>query len=431
MITASHNAPSDNGFKCYAANGGQVIPPTTKGSSPASARLPTAQSPRRRSTRESPTARSSWPVPTSMTPTSRPSWASRSARHVDLSIVYTPMHGVGETSVAAALTQAGFKQLNILASQRTPDGDFPNIPGHVSNPEIPKTLEASIAEARATGADLVLGSDPDADRIGVAVPVTGDPKGEWVTLDGNKIGALLAAFVMKQTKALSRPGRTTIWSPPWSRLRWPVPWPNARGFASRTTSSWDSNGSGSGSMRRAGRLPLRLRGVARLPEGDHVRDKDAAVAGAPVRRARSHGQGSQANRPRVSRRASTTTWATTPRSSSTRRSRAGKGPTQIKTLMTAFREAPSQAVGGCEVGRGPGLTRPHEIRSVTGVEPPRPLPQPSGDLLIFHTDEPGTRRGRPPVGHRAEDQVLPVRARTDTSGTEPLVRIKEKTFAAA
>src|SRR5262249_46577606 len=62
----------------------------------------------------------------------------------------------------------------------------------------------SIAEAKATGAELVLASDPDADRIGVAVPVTGDPKGEWTTLDGNQIGVLLGAFVIKQTKAAGR-----------------------------------------------------------------------------------------------------------------------------------------------------------------------------------------------------------------------------------
>src|SRR3954447_11792874 len=114
------------------------------------------------------------------------------------------MHGVGETSVVAALRAAGFEKVNVLASQRTPDGDFPNVPGHVSNPEIPRTLSAAIAEAQATGADLVLASDPDADRIGVAVPVTGDPRGEWTTLDGNQIGALLAAFIIKQTKAMGR-----------------------------------------------------------------------------------------------------------------------------------------------------------------------------------------------------------------------------------
>ena len=58
------------------------------------------------------------------------------------------MHGVGETSVAAALSGRGFEQVNVLASQRKPDGDFPNVPGHVSNPEFPKTLEAAIDEAK-------------------------------------------------------------------------------------------------------------------------------------------------------------------------------------------------------------------------------------------------------------------------------------------
>ena len=118
----------------------------------------------------------------------------------NLSIVYTPMHGVGETLRAAALRKAGFAKVNVLELQRHPDGDFPNVPGHVSNPEIPKTLDASIAEAKRTGADLVLASDPDADRIGVGVPVTGDPSGEWTTLDGNQIGVAMAAYIMRQLK---------------------------------------------------------------------------------------------------------------------------------------------------------------------------------------------------------------------------------------
>ena len=78
------------------------------------------------------------------------------------------------------------------------------MPDHVSNPEYPRTLEAAIAEAKIRGADLVLASDPDADRIGVAVPTTGDPKGDWTTLDGNEIGVLLAAFVMKESEALGK-----------------------------------------------------------------------------------------------------------------------------------------------------------------------------------------------------------------------------------
>ena len=178
--------------------------PTTPASSPASRRPPTARSPRSRSRKAWPTARSSWSGPRSTTPTSRPSSASRSARRATCRSSTRRCTASARPRWPRPCCAAGFERVNILASQRTPDGDFPNVPGHVSNPEIPKTLDAAIAEARATGADLVLASDPDADRIGVAVPVTGDPKGEWTTLDGNQIGVLLAAFVMKQTKA---PGR--------------------------------------------------------------------------------------------------------------------------------------------------------------------------------------------------------------------------------
>ena len=85
-----------------------------------------------------------------------------------------------------------------------PTATSPTSPGTCPIPENPKTLDAAIAEAKATGADLVLASDPDADRIGVAIPVTGDPTGEWTTLDGNQIGVLLAAFVIKETEALGR-----------------------------------------------------------------------------------------------------------------------------------------------------------------------------------------------------------------------------------
>jgi phosphoglucomutase/phosphomannomutase len=102
--------------------------------------------------------------------------------------------------VGEALKMAGFSSVNLLAAQSVPDPNFTTIPGHVANPEIPKTLEAAIAEAKATGADLVLASDPDADRIGAAVPVNGDPAGEWITLDGNSIGVILAAFVLERTR---------------------------------------------------------------------------------------------------------------------------------------------------------------------------------------------------------------------------------------
>jgi len=201
MITASHNPPSDNGFKCYNGRGGQVVPPDDA------------------AIIEAVVASADRPIPMADYDKALAEGAIRIAPldvdvaylkavleesvmpERDLRIVYTPMHGVGGTSVGAALNWAEFANVNLLAAQSVPDANFTTIPGHVANPEIPKTLEAAIAEAKATGADLVLASDPDADRIGAAVPVTGDPAGEWTTIDGNAIGVLLAAFVLERTRA--------------------------------------------------------------------------------------------------------------------------------------------------------------------------------------------------------------------------------------
>ncbi len=253
MITASHNPPSDNGFKCYSSTGGQVIPPDDRGI----IRCVEAASDREipQQPLEDGLADGSivWAGP-ELDEAYIASVLSESVNHArDLSIVYTPLHGVGETSVAAVLRTAGFTNVHVLESQRTPDGDFPTVPGHVANPEYPRTLEAAIQEARRRGADLVIASDPDADRIGVAVPVGGDPRGEWTTLDGNQIGVVLAAFVMKELEALAGSVPTIISSRRWSRPRWRAPWPSARRSAPRTTSSSASSGSPTGSRRRAPR----------------------------------------------------------------------------------------------------------------------------------------------------------------------------------
>ena len=204
MITASHNPPSDNGFKCYNHHGAQVVPPDDTAIIDAVVALADKPIPLA-DFAEAVAAGQIKMAPATVDEAYLAAVLGESVSEArDLAIVYTPMHGVGGGSVGAALVKAGFTSVNQLAAQSIPDGNFPTIPGHVANPEIPKTLEAAIAEARATGADLVLASDPDADRIGAAVPATGDPAGDWVTIDGNSIGVLLAAYVLDQTKATGR-----------------------------------------------------------------------------------------------------------------------------------------------------------------------------------------------------------------------------------
>lgn len=397
MITASHNPPSDNGFKCYADTGGQVIPPDDAGiiacvQSASDRAIP------EKDFDEAVRDGSIVLVGAEVDGHYLDAVVSESVgRGRDLSIVYTPMHGVGETSVAAALTRAGFAKVNILASQRTPDGDFPNVPGHVSNPEIPKTLAAAIDEARATGADLVLASDPDADRIGVGVPVTGDPAGEWTTLDGNQIGALLAAFVIKQTKAEGRlrDDHYLVTTLVTSQM--------AGAIAAREGVRTEDNllvgfkwiGRRVDEVGPAGFL-FGFEESHGYLKGTHARDKDAAVAAllfaelaAEVKARR------QTVLEYLDHLYIDVGYYAERLINKTLEGREGAG--QIKTLMAAFRENPPRTIAGLAVTEVADY-KTHEIRRLTGEGGTSPLPEPSGDLLLFTLDEPGTRFAARPSG---------------------------------
>jgi phosphoglucomutase/phosphomannomutase len=111
-------------------------------------------------------------------------------------ILYSPLHGVGQTAVCPVLAADGFHQVELFGPHAEPDGDFPNVPGHVANPENAAVFDAIIAEAARLGADLALATDPDADRIGCAAPLAADRNSGWAVLSGNQIGALLADFLL-------------------------------------------------------------------------------------------------------------------------------------------------------------------------------------------------------------------------------------------
>ena len=107
--------------------------------------------------------------------------------------LYTPLHGVGETSVFRVVQQSGFRDVSIFEPQRSQDGAFPNVPDHLPNPERFAVFGPAIEEAKRIDVDLVLASDPDADRMAVAVR---DQTGEFVCLSGNQLGALLTDYVL-------------------------------------------------------------------------------------------------------------------------------------------------------------------------------------------------------------------------------------------
>ena len=112
----------------------------------------------------------------------------------NLSIVYTPIHGTGFVPVRDTLLKAGFKNVKIVEEQTTPDGDFPTVAS--PNPEEKNTLDMALSLAKSYCADIVLGTDPDCDRVGVGVR---DKNGEYRLLTGNQMGALIADFVISNT----------------------------------------------------------------------------------------------------------------------------------------------------------------------------------------------------------------------------------------
>ena len=118
------------------------------------------------------------------------------AQQQDLKIVYTPIHGTGITLVPKVLTSFGFTNVTVVDEQATPDGNFPTV--KYPNPEESETMSIGLAKAKAMDADILLGTDPDADRVGVGVK---NHKGEWVLMNGNQTAVLAFAYMMEARRA--------------------------------------------------------------------------------------------------------------------------------------------------------------------------------------------------------------------------------------
>ena len=192
VVTASHNPPADNGYKVYAANGAQIVPPMDADIAQKIADVgPANQVPRSAAPYGDPAVAAVGPE--LFDDYLRSVAASLPAVTGDrgISIVYTAMHGVGGKSVTGALRRFGFKQVHPVARQFAPDGTFPTV--SFPNPEEPGALDLSHELAQALDADIVLANDPDTDRLAVSVP---SPGGMWRPLSGNEIGCLLAEFLL-------------------------------------------------------------------------------------------------------------------------------------------------------------------------------------------------------------------------------------------
>ncbi|SNS16019.1 phospho-sugar mutase [Actinomadura mexicana] len=195
MVTASHNPPRDNGYKVYWADGAQIVPPTDAEISAAIDAVGRVD--------ELPLGEG-WPVHAGAGLYLDAVSSLRLGGDRDVSIVYTPLHGVGRDVLLAAFERAGFPAPIVVPEQAEPDPDFPTV--DFPNPEEPGALDLALGLAEARGADLVIANDPDADRCAVAVP---GPSG-WRTLTGDEVGGLLAEHVLRHTTGGDRLVATTI-----------------------------------------------------------------------------------------------------------------------------------------------------------------------------------------------------------------------------
>lgn len=115
-----------------------------------------------------------------------------------VSIVYTPLNGTGLKCVTRCLKENGFTNISVVAEQEKPDGNFPTCP--YPNPEIKEALELGLRDAKRLGSDLLLATDPDCDRVGIAVR----SEGEYVLLSGNEVGMLLLDYICKRRISLNK-----------------------------------------------------------------------------------------------------------------------------------------------------------------------------------------------------------------------------------
>ncbi len=203
MVTASHNPPKDNGYKVYLGEGAQIVPPADVDIAAcidavgplADVVLAPPDDPRVVRLGNEVVERYLAHVP-----------GVRLVPGVsDVRVAYTPMHGVGGDVLLAAFERAGFPVPAVVAEQFEPDPAFPTVA--FPNPEEPGAMDLLLALAARTGADLALANDPDADRLGVAVPIAA---GGWRRLSGDEIGWLLADHILRHTSGEDRLVITTL-----------------------------------------------------------------------------------------------------------------------------------------------------------------------------------------------------------------------------
>jgi len=430
MITASHNPPTDNALKVYWSTGGQLLPPHDQNvidrvyrvkeisrilweEGLASGQIEYCQ--------EEVDAAFVAAVMRQSTPGPR-----------DLKIIYSPLHGVGTTAVCPVLDAAGFKNVEIFGPHAAPDPDFTNVPGHVANPENAVVFDAMIIRGKQIGADLILATDPDCDRLGCAARLTPAADAAWGTLTGNQIGSLLTDSLLAARKAVG-----TL---------------HAKLYVVKTlvTTELMRRIADDYGVQTAGNLLVGFKYIGgemdlRGPKdfvfgaeesygflaGDHVRDKDAAVASLLLAElaARLKAQGKTLHQQldelfvRYGCHSESQINVQMP---------GEQGMDAMKTLMANFRSHPPLELGGLK------LARVRDYFSDTATVPggkPAPLGGPKGDMVILDLEADGNYVAVRPSGTEPKVKFYmfaydPPVASADLPAIEAAQAVRMKAFGA-
>ena len=197
-ITASHNPPEYNGYKVYWEDGAQFTPPHDKGVTEevlAIEDLSTVKT-----TDEASAAAAGKYEVIALVKAQVVNQKAIDEMQDQISIVYTPLHGTGNIPARRVMKELGFTHVYVVPEQELPDGDFPTV--SYPNPEAAEAFALGLKLAREKDADLVLATDPDADRLGVYVKDAAS--GEYIPLTGNMSGSLLCEYVLSQKKAAGK-----------------------------------------------------------------------------------------------------------------------------------------------------------------------------------------------------------------------------------
>jgi len=211
VLTASHNPPEYNGYKVYWADGGQIVPPQD-GEIIAEINALSFED-IKFDKDEKLIHHIDEELDEAFFEASVKNGSFDAKGKDDFKIVFTSLHGTSITAIPEVLKRAGYKNVTIIEEQAEPNGDFPTVKS--PNPEEPEALSMAIAKAEEIGADMVVGTDPDSDRLGIAVR---NPEGKMELLNGNQTMVLMTKFLLDQYKDKGFKGNefvaTTIVSTP-------------------------------------------------------------------------------------------------------------------------------------------------------------------------------------------------------------------------